>query len=138
MCCFFCPAHRTVDSSELPHTRPPPRQTIFSHQRRSKELRSSCPIHLHQTSSLSIVVLPHLSQQEQRHLSCVIYGGGINWTDSDGSTWNLGVPVYSAADNLKDEFRHINGDGGSATNETYKWAEEAATAQHQHILLWGL
>jgi len=38
----------------------------------------------------------------------------------------LGVPVYSAADDLQDEFRHIKGDGGSATNETNRWAEEAA------------
>ena len=39
----------------------------------------------------------------------------------------VGVPVsvYSAADDLQ-EFRHIKGEGGSATNETYKWAEEAA------------
>jgi hypothetical protein len=72
-------------------------------------------------SSLSIVVLPHLSQQEQRHLSHVIYNCGINWTDRDGT--DLGVTVYSAGDDLSGISR---GMVDSATNETYKWAEEAA------------
>ena len=49
-----------------------------------------------------------LSQQEQRHLSRVIYNGGINWTDRDGT--DLGVTVYSAIDDLQ-QFKHIKGDG---------------------------
>jgi len=53
-----------------------------------------CSIHLHQISSSSIVFLPHLSKQEQRHLSCVI--DGINWTDIDGT--DLVVTVYSVID----------------------------------------
>ena len=53
-----------------------------------------CSIHLHQISSSSIVFLPHLSQQEQRHMSCVI--DGINWTDIDGT--DLVVTVYSVVD----------------------------------------
>ena len=62
---------------------------------------------------------PPLSQQEQRHL-CVIYNGGINWTDRDGT--DLGITVYSAVDDLSGISRVMV---DSATNETYKWAEEA-------------
>ena len=74
---FFAPPNKVPIKTTLyrgfvglaSHPSVPPCTNNIQSSRRSKELRSSCPIHLHQTSSSSIVVLPHLSRVNKNNVT---------------------------------------------------------------------